>query len=161
MGGAWLNEVATRAAAQNEQYLEIMNTPTFDQRRQPRQSKIALALVCAERSVASQRLCCRLRKTLLAAGLQSMRSPVDTQEFADWRKAVRNADRALSGYVRSATVTTACGGPDSLPLPDSARLSAATGLRANACSALRSPAADPDVVGLNFVMPEDSRISMQ
>src|SRR5665213_339646 len=27
--GEWLNEVATRAAAQNEQYLEIMNTPVF------------------------------------------------------------------------------------------------------------------------------------
>ena len=27
--GEWLDEVATRAAAQNEQYLEIMNTPTF------------------------------------------------------------------------------------------------------------------------------------
>ncbi len=28
--GAWLDEVATRAAAQNEQYLEIMNTPSFN-----------------------------------------------------------------------------------------------------------------------------------
>ena len=27
--GEWLNEVATRAASQNEQYLEIMQTPTF------------------------------------------------------------------------------------------------------------------------------------
>ena len=27
--GEWLDEVATRAAAQNEQYLEIMQTPTF------------------------------------------------------------------------------------------------------------------------------------
>ena len=28
--GEWLDEVATRAAAQNEQYLEIMHTPSFD-----------------------------------------------------------------------------------------------------------------------------------
>ena len=28
-GAAWLDEVASRAAAQNEQYLEIMNTPSF------------------------------------------------------------------------------------------------------------------------------------
>src|SRR5260370_27328826 len=27
--GEWLDEVATRAAAQNEQYLEIMETPIF------------------------------------------------------------------------------------------------------------------------------------
>ncbi len=30
MQGEWLDEVASRAAAQNEQYLEIMNTPSFD-----------------------------------------------------------------------------------------------------------------------------------
>ncbi len=30
MQGDWLDEVASRAAAQNEQYLEIMNTPSFD-----------------------------------------------------------------------------------------------------------------------------------
>ena len=29
VGGEWLDEVATRAAAQNEQYLEIMQTPSF------------------------------------------------------------------------------------------------------------------------------------
>ena len=27
--GEWLDEVATRAAAQNEQYLELMDTPDF------------------------------------------------------------------------------------------------------------------------------------
>ena len=27
--GEWLDEVATRAAAQNEQYLEVMQTPSF------------------------------------------------------------------------------------------------------------------------------------
>ena len=34
--GEWLDEVATRAAAQNEQYLEIMETPSLRRRRQAR-----------------------------------------------------------------------------------------------------------------------------
>src|SRR2546429_5343627 len=31
--GEWIDEIATRAAAQNEQYLELMHTPDFSQDR--------------------------------------------------------------------------------------------------------------------------------
>ena len=30
MTANWLDEIATRAASQNEQYLELMETPDFD-----------------------------------------------------------------------------------------------------------------------------------
>ena len=65
--GEWLNEVATRAAAQNEQYLEIMQTPTLTNA-----AKLGNQLgwpAGAEHSITSQQLA-TLRDALLAAGLR-------------------------------------------------------------------------------------------
>ena len=78
MQGEWLDEVATRAAAQNEQYLEIMQTPSFSH-------AIAAANkvgwpVGAEKSVTREQLSA-LRTALLASGLRNDIA-IDSKEFA-------------------------------------------------------------------------------
>ena len=147
--GAWLNEVATRAAAQNEQYLEIMNTPTFDNAASLG-AKIAWPLSAP--GVAPD--FAAIRKTLLAAGLQS-EVPTDTQEFA--------AGAAVRNQIEH------CGTPAAVPacgvqihfLYQILRGYPPQQVFAQTLLGFEVASADPDVVGLNFVMPEDSRISMQ
>jgi len=76
--GEWLDEVATRAAAQNEQYLEIMQTPSFS-------NAIAAANKIgwpqgAEKSVTREQLTA-LRTALLAIGLRNDIA-IDKKEFS-------------------------------------------------------------------------------
>jgi adenosine deaminase len=77
--GAWLNELATRAAAQNEQYLEIMTTPTYT-------DAVALGFKLgwpAELTDANHiQVLAKLRDALLAGGLRDD-VPVDTKELSD------------------------------------------------------------------------------
>jgi adenosine deaminase len=78
MQGEWLDEVATRAAAQNEQYLEIMQTPSFS-------NAIAAANKIgwpqsAEKSVTREQLSA-IRTALLAVGLRND-IPIDKKEFS-------------------------------------------------------------------------------
>ena len=174
--GEWLDEIATRAAAQNEQYLEIMQTPTFTHAAglgyklgwpkgvDESGYKIHLA---------------DLRQRLLAAGLRDEVS-TDRQQFNDAAAERLRLERPPSGVVSSADSTS------------TERLSGAACLADAPCSVqirflyqiLRGfppqqvfaqtllgfevaqaelDSANPDgplVVGLNFVMPEDGRVSM-
>ena len=147
--GAWLDEVATRAAAQNEQYLEIMNTPTFDNAASLG-AKVLWPLTApgAATDFAS------IRKALLAAGLRSEVS-TDVQEFAAGATARKAIER--------------CGTPAAVPacgvqihfLYQILRGYPPQQVFAQTLLGFEVASADPDVVGLNFVMPEDGRISMQ
>jgi adenosine deaminase len=149
---AWLDEVATRAAAQNEQYLEIMQTPPFG-------NAIVLANklgwpVGAGKSITPQQLAA-LRTALLALGLRD-EVIADVKAFAD-AKAGRNN---IEG----------CGaGSDAVPacrikihwLYQVLRGYPPQQVFAQTLLGFEVASADPDVVGINFVMPEDGRISMQ
>ncbi len=177
--GEWLDEVATRAAAQNEQYLEIMQTPTFSH---------AAALgyklgwnYGAEHDTHMQFFAV-LRNQLLAAGLRD-EVDEDRAEFAraqiDRRQREACPDLATAMSLNNQVV-----------IHDPAAIPYSPGLVSLPCGVeirflyqvLRGfppqqvfaqtllgfevaqaelDSGHPLVVGINFVMPEDGRISMQ
>jgi adenosine deaminase len=155
VAGEWLDEVATRAAAQNEQYLEIMQTPSFGHAAGlgykigwPKGS---------EENVTPQTLAA-LRSALLTDGLRD-EVAVDTKELAD-AQALRNSiehcsDSMINGLLpRSCNVTIHW-------LYQVLRGYPPQQVFAQTLLGFEVASADPDVVGLNFVMPEDGRVSMQ
>ena len=184
--GEWLDEVATRAAAQNEQYLEIMNTPTFSHAAA---LGYKLGWPTDVTDAEHMHTLAELRTKLLANGLREEVS-VDRKEFAD-----AGATRARLEQVCGTpglTEPTASPG-DSLPLGGRAKcfpcLQPAGKQLDSPCSVeirflyqiLRGfppqqvfaqtllgfevaqaelDSGNPQVVGVNFVMPEDGRVSM-
>jgi adenosine deaminase len=140
--GEWLDEVAARAAAQNEQYLELMDTPDFRD-----------AAAIAGR-IGYQTDFVKLRQLLLEAGIRNsipgIRTNLDTAE-ADRRQRER------------------CGQVDALPgcqvklryLYQILRGLPPEVVFAQLVLGFETAAADPRFVGLNFVQPEDGYISMR
>jgi len=129
----WLDEVATRAAAQNEQYLEIMASPGLRNAAMLGASIIWPA--DAESSVSREELAA-LRAKLLAAGL---RLGVSTA-----RKDMDDIEAAKSAMEHCADRSAA---------PAQVFTSALIGFElANA---------DPRFVGVNILAPEDGKVSMK
>jgi len=145
--GEWLDEVATRAAAQNEQYLEIMHTPDFAHTAQ-------VANELGWNPNMSQ-----MRNALLAKGLRDDVAR-DTQE--------------LEEALTSRNQIEHCGQPDAAPAckvqlrflyqilrgfpPQQVFAQTLLGFEViQAESALPGPR----FVGINYVMPEDGYISMR
>jgi len=141
-GGEWVDEVATRAAAQNEQYLEIMTTPPFSNA-----AKAGYALGWNANLPA-------LRAALLAGDLKKDIA-LDRAELAD-DDAVRN-------------LREHCGTPQALPacavtvryLYQVLRGFPPQQVFAQTLLGFEVASVDPHVVGINFVMPEDGAISMR
>ncbi len=158
--GEWLDEVATRAAAQNEQYLEVMDTPAFADVATI-SSHIAWPTTTADPSLnrtgdatgTSREDLSHLRDTLLAAGLRD-EVAIDRKEMDD---ALADRDRIEN-----------CGQP-------SARAACSVKVRflyqvlrafspqqvfAQTLLAFEVASQDSRVVGLNFVQPEDAYMAM-
>jgi adenosine deaminase len=139
--GEWLDEVATRAAAQNEQYLELMHTPDFSR-------SAAIAREVGWRDDFGQ-----FRDTLLAAGLAKN---VDVG-----RKDLDDAEALRKQRER-------CGQPEETPachvqirfLYQVLRGLPKDVVFAQTLLAFEAATADPRFVGINFVMPEDGYTSM-
>jgi len=149
--GEWLDDVATRAAPQNEQYLEIMNTPTFSNA-----AKLGNQIgwpTGSEQSVTAQTLA-GLRAQLLAAGLRT-EVAVDAKEFAD-----AQAQRTSIEHCGSGNASLACDVRIHF-LYQVLRGFPPQQVFAQTLLGFEVATADPDVVGINFVMPEDGRISMR
>jgi adenosine deaminase len=151
--GAWLDEVATRAAAQNEQYLEIMTTPPFT-----KAATLAYKIgwpAGANKDVSHDQLA-KLRDELLAGGLRDEIAD-DSKQIAE-AKAARNA---IEG----------CNASGPAPPPSCAikvhflyqilRAFPLQQVFAQTLLGFEVASADPDVVGINFVQPEDARIAMK
>lgn len=178
--GEWLDEVASRAAAQNEQYLEIMQTPTFDRAR-------ALAGNIgwppgADSSVSREQLS-KLRDGLLAGGLRE-EAALDRKELADALTAQRMLEH--------------CPAPNAGSDPEARTLDVSEPSTKDKIASQSSPACavqirwlyqvlrafspqqvfaqtllgfetaqaeldtgNPLVVGLNFVQPEDAHLAMR
>jgi adenosine deaminase len=159
-GGEWLDEVATRAATQNEQYLEIMQTPSFSASAKlgyslgwpatPANTAIptegdATGTSPGELSV--------LRASLLTGGLRN-EVAVDMKQFDD--------DLASRDRIEH------CGQPDAKPacavkiryLYQVLRAFPPQQVFAQTVLAFETARADPNVVGLNFVQPEDAYMAM-
>ncbi len=171
--GAWLDEVATRAAAQNEQYLEIMDTPSFNH---------ALSIGYklgwpADLTEANHMtVLAKLRDALLAGGLRDDVA-IDTKELADAetsRAAIENCSEEQPALKhRRGRVVERHEGPrginDGPLLNDSPcevqihflyqvlRGFPPEQVFAQTLLGFELAAADPDVVGINFVRAEDWR----
>jgi adenosine deaminase len=158
--GEWLDEVATRAAAQNEQYLEIMVTPTFNDVANI-SSRIEWPTTSVDPSLnrtgdatgTTRNDLSHLRDTLLAAGLRN-EVDVDRKEINDALDARNNIEN--------------CGQPSARPacsvkirlLYQVLRGFPPQQVFAQTLLGFEVASQDPRVVGLNFVMPEDGYLSM-
>ena len=139
--GEWLDEVATRAAAQNEQYLEIMETPDF--------SHTALIARAAHWNNDFN----SLREDLLGHGLRD--DIAVARAHFDQAEAVRREREH-------------CGQPEETPackveiryLYQVLRGLPKEIVFAQTLLGFEVASADPRVVGINFVMPEDGYVSM-
>jgi adenosine deaminase len=159
--GAWLDEVATRAASQNEQYLEIMQTPPFGNA-----AKLGNAIgwpVGAEKNVTPEQLAA-LRNALLAGGLRD-EVAVDEKAFADAKAGqakLEFCDSHISpppspqgdhGYGAACLIKIHW-------LYQVLRAFPPQQVFAQTLLGFEVASADPDVVGINFVQPEDARLAM-
>ena len=140
--GEWLDEVATRAAAQNEQYLELMDTPDF---------KNAASLAG---TIGYNPNFVEYREKLLASGIKGNIAPVSAA-----------LDRAEDDRKQREH----CGQPDAQPACDVKIRFVYQILRglppetvfAQVVQGFETAAADPRFVGMNFVQPEDGYIAMR
>jgi adenosine deaminase len=150
--GEWLNEVATRAAAQNEQYLEIMQTPSFGH-------AAALGYKLGWPADAAQTITptelAQLRDQLLATGLRD-EVPTDMKEFA-----ATEADRNRIEHCDSSLGQPAACDIRVHWLYQILRGNPPQQVFAQTLLGFEVASTDPDVVGLNFVMPEDGYLSMR
>jgi adenosine deaminase len=140
--GEWIDEVAARAAAQNEQYLELMQTPDF------RSAAAAGYRIGWSDDFAG------IRNKLLADGGFREDIRKDRDEFTDALKKRGEMEH--------------CGQPDAVPacavtvrfLYQILRGNPPQQVFAQTLLAFEVASAEPDVVGLNFVQPEDGYLSM-
>jgi adenosine deaminase len=141
--GEWIDEVATRAAAQNEQYLELMQTGNY----------------AAVRALA--------RKLGWNSDLATFRAHLLADPNFHQNVASLQADFAAALEQRNRLEH--CGQPDALPacrvtvrfLYQVKREEPPQEVFAQSLLGFELAAADPDVVGINFVQPEDSYLAMR
>lgn len=161
--GEWLDEVATRAASQNEQYLEIMDTPSFGTAAKlgyqfgwPGERK---PVTTAETSTAedlagtSREELAALRDKLLAGGLLD-EAAVDSKEFAS-----ELVDRDRREKCGTPAASAACSVQIKF-LYQVLRAFPPQQVFAQTLLGFEVASHDPNVVGLNFVQPEDAYMAM-
>ncbi|SFR98016.1 adenosine deaminase [Granulicella pectinivorans] len=144
----WLDQVATRAAAQNEQYLEIMMTPSFTA------SAKAGYVIGWPAENASPAQLAEVREKLLASGMRDEMAADIKQVEADLagRKAIEH-----------------CGTPEAKPacavtirmIYQVLRAFPPQQVFAQTLLGFEMMQADPStIVGINFVQPEDAYMAM-
>jgi adenosine deaminase len=150
--GEWLAEVATRAADQNELYLEIMTSPNF-------RKSIALSSTVpwpadAEESITRDELA-KLRDELIAAGVLN--------EIEAGRKEMDDAEAAQRAIEK-------CSGQSAPDSPCNLKMryifTISRGMPpiqvfAQALIGFELSKQDPRFVGINIAAPEDGRVSMK
>jgi adenosine deaminase len=158
--GEWLDEVATRAATQNEQYLEIMETPIFSDVVKlvsyidwPTTPANPSANRTGDATGASREDLSHLRDTLLADGLRD-EVAIDRKELDD---ALDSRDKIEDCGQPNAR--TACSVKIRF-LYQILRANSPQQVFAQTLLAFEVASVDPRVVGLNFVQPEDAYLSM-
>ncbi len=158
--GEWLDEVATRAAAQNEQYLEIMVTPSFFELA-PLWNKLGWPATPAtpapdpegDATGTSRAELDALRTQLLAGGL---------------RKEVDLNIKEMNDFLAARDRIEHCGQPTATPacsvkirfIYQVLRAFPPQQVFAQTLLAFEVATANPNVVGLNFVQPEDAYMAM-
>ena len=141
--GEWVDEAAARAAAQNEQYMELMETPDF-----------SIAAKAAS-EVGWKDDFAALRDGLLAHGLKE-----NVAEAAAYLDGIEKQRREIE-YCSEANAADACK-VDVRFIYQILRGLPKEIVFAQTVLGFETAMADPErVVGLNFVMPEDGYISMR
>jgi adenosine deaminase len=158
--GEWLDEVATRAAAQNEQYLEIMVTPTFSNA-----AKLGYSLGwpttpadpstnrTGDATGTSREDLSHLRDKLLADGFRD-EVALDRKELDDALEARDKIENCGQLSARAACSVKI------LFLYQVLRAFPPQQVFAQTLLAFEVASQDPRVVGLNFVQPEDTYMAM-
>jgi adenosine deaminase len=140
--GEWLDEVATRAAAQNEQYLELMDTPDFKQ-----------AAALAEK-IGFNPDFAQYRQQLIDSGIRdsipAIRARLDEAE----------ADRRQREHCGEANAGAACK-VEIRFLYQILRGQPPPVVFAQVVLGFEAASVDPRIVGINFVQPEDGYIAMR
>jgi len=144
--GEWLDEVSSRAAAQNEQYLEIMDTPPF-----------AHTIQIAN-EIGWQDDFTKLRQELLDRGLRD--DITVARAHWDSAEALRNERQHCTSGGRNQSDASAACGVQIRFLYQVLRGFPKQQVFAQALLGFEVASVDPRVPGINFVMPEDGYISM-
>ena len=139
--GEWIDEVATRAADQNEQYLELMLTP-------PSRHAVALA-----NSIPWTDDFAELRSEFLAQGIRD--DVAAAKDYLDEAEALR---RKLE-HCGEANEVAACH-VEIRYLYQVARAAKKEHVFAQTLLGFELTAADPRFVGINYVQPEDNYTAM-
>lgn len=139
--GEWLDEIATRADSQNEQYLELMHTPEFSH----------AAFIANE--IGWQDDLAKFRDALLAHGLRdetaTAKAEIDQAEaLRRQREHCGQSDAAPACRVE---IRYLCQVLRGFPKQQ---------VFAQTLLCFETAAADPRFVGINLVMPEDGYVSM-
>jgi adenosine deaminase len=139
--GEWVDQVATRAASQNEQYLEIMTTPDFG---------VALKLAGQQHWDGDP---AKMRDALLAGGLR--------ENVATDRAELDAMDRTRNEreHCGAAQATAACA-VQVRYLYQVLRSGEPERVFAQTLLGFELASVDPRVVGINFVQPEDTYLAM-
>ena len=163
--GEWLDEVATRAAAQNEQYLEVMHTPPFptadrlaSETDWPPSATGALSLTTQDTTGTSPQELATLRDKFLAGGLRDDVA-VDRRDLAsalDSRDAIEHCGQANAASACSVDIRFLF----QVLRSNQPQLVFAQTLLAFEVAAAEAATSHPIVVGLNFVQPEDDFLAM-
>src|SRR5271170_4106080 len=142
--GEWLDEVATRAAAQNEQYLELMVTPPFGH----------TAAIAKELGWHADRGFAEFRDQLFGRGLKDDVAVV--RAYLDQAESIRRQSEH-------------CGEPDQAAgctvqiryIYQVLRAFPPEQVFAQTLLGFEAASVDPRVVGINYVQPEDAYIAMR
>jgi adenosine deaminase len=161
--GEWLDEVASRAAAQNEQYLEVMETPDFAAAAKlgysiSWPSPADPAMNSNDTAGTTRTDLAKLRDQLLAGDLRDV-AAANRQEFAsalDSRSKIEQCGTAAA--VRACSVKVRFIYQILRGFPPQ-QVFAQTLLGFEVLQA-ELDSGHPNVVGINFVMPEDGYLSM-
>jgi adenosine deaminase len=140
--GEWIDEIATHAAMQNEQYLELMETPEFKH-----------AATIAHQLGWNDNLE-QMRKDLLDRGLRD-EVPADREYLAqalERRNQIEHCGQPDAAAACRVTVRFIYQVLRGFPKEQ---------VFAQTLLGFEVASVDPDVVGINFVMPEDGYLSMK
>ncbi|MGC2163971.1 MAG: adenosine deaminase [Silvibacterium sp.] len=140
--GEWLDEVATRADAQNEQYLELMDTPSFKQ-----------AAALAEK-IGFNPDFAQYRQQLLDAGFKKL-VPAAQSHFDR-----AEAEREQREHCGQANAAPACK-VEIRFIYQVLRGQPPPVVFAQILLGFEAASTDPRIVGINLVQPEDGYISMR
>ena len=163
--GEWLDEIATRAASQNEQYLEIMQTPHAPNAVRlaseivwPHPAPAMLSLFAQDTTGTSPGELATLRDQILSGGLREDVA-ADRREFAE-ALAARNSIEHCGQPGASPACSVEIRFLFQVLRSNQPQLVFAQTLLAFEVAAAEAATTHPTVVGLNFVQPEDDFLAM-